>query len=251
MEGGVEDRGSRGGCGGGVDAVGGGAGSALGGERGIFGSLALASLGPGGGAFRLGGGFGVLGVLLSHRLGLSLGLLLGGGLLLLAGALLLLAFAVAGGIGGGEGVESTRDSLVNLALEGGVPVVFDGVVGATDERLGNLGPPVAELVVGEDQLAVLVAAPLLALDLGVEVVVPALAALLADAPRKLLRNLGPLLSAQLADELDDLGILLRRPRAFDELGVENLLPAVQALDVRALLEVLGCWVEVSRGGGGG
>ena len=105
--------------------------------------------------------------------------------------------------------------------------------------------------VGEDQLAVLVAAPLLALDLGVEVVVPALAALLADAARELLRNLGPLLSAQLADELDDLGILLRRPRAFDELGVENLLPAVQALDVRALLEVLGCWMEVSRGGGGG
>jgi len=189
--------------------------------------------------------------LLRHRLGLSLGLLLGGGLLLLAGTLLLLAFAVAGGIGGGEGVESTRDSLVNLALEGGVPVVFDGVVGATDERLGNLGPPVAELVVGEDQLAVLVAAPLLALDLGVEVVVPALAALLADAARELLRNLGPLLSAQLADELDDLGILLRRPRAFDELGVENLLPAVQALDVRALLEVLGCWMEVSRGAGGG
>ena len=82
-------------------------------------------------------------------------------------------------------------------------------------------------------------------------VVPAFAALLADAPRELLRNLGPLLSAQLADELDDLGILLRRPRAFDELGVENLLPAVQALDVRALLEVLGCWIEVSRGGRGG
>ena len=129
-------------------------------------------------------------------------------------------------------------------------MVFDGVVGATDERLGNLGPPVAELVVGEDQLAVLVAAPLLALDLGVEVVVPALAALLADAPRKLLRNLGPLLSAQLADELDDLGILLRRPRAFDELGVENLLPAVQALDVRALLEVLGCWMECREVGAG-
>ena len=82
-------------------------------------------------------------------------------------------------------------------------------------------------------------------------VVPALAALLADAARELLRNLGPLLSAQLADEFDDLGILLRRPRAFDELGVENLLPAVQALDVRALLEVLGCWMEVSRGGRGG
>ena len=84
----------------------------------------------------------------------------------------------------------------------------------------------------------------------IQVVDPAFAALLADAALELLRNLGPLLSAQLADELDDLGILLRRPRAFDELGVENLLPAVQALDVRALLEVLGCWMEVSRGAGG-
>ena len=130
-------------------------------------------------------------------------------------------------------------------------MIFNRVIGASFERLGDFRPAIAVLCVRDDQLTVLVCAPLLALDLGVEVVVPALAALLADAARELLRNLGPLLSAQLADELDDLGILLRRPRAFDELGVENLLPAVQALDVRALLEVLGCWMEVSRGAGGG
>ena len=188
-------------------------------------------------------------MLLSHRLGLSLGLLLGGGLLLLAGAaLLLLALAVAGGVGGGERVESAGQGLVHLALERGVPVILDGVVGAPDERLGNLRPPVAELVVGDDELAVLLARPLLALDLGVEVVVPSLAALLSDAAGKLLRDFGPLLRAKLADELDDLVVLLLGPRALDELGVEDLLPAVEALDVRALLEILGCRGTAGRGG---
>mmetsp|Transcript_47604 Transcript_47604/g.114278 ORF Transcript_47604/g.114278 Transcript_47604/m.114278 type:complete len:306 (+) Transcript_47604:1197-2114(+) len=240
MERGVKDGSSSSRGGGGVDAVRGGSSRALGGERGVLGSLALASLGSRGGALSLGGSLGVCGVLLSHRLGLSLGLLLGGGLLLLAGAaLLLLALAVAGGVGGGERVESAGQGLVHLALERGVPVILDGVVGAPDERLGNLRPPVAELVVRDDELAVLLARPLLALDLGVEVVVPSLAALLSDAAGKLLRDFGPLLRAELADELDDLVVLLLGPRPLDELGVEDLLPAVEALDVRALLEILG------------
>tara|TARA_B100000405_G_scaffold295512_1_gene249585 strand:- start:533 stop:1300 length:768 start_codon:yes stop_codon:yes gene_type:complete len=128
-------------------------------------------------------------------------------------------------------------------------VILDGVVGAPDERLGNLRPPVAELVVGDDELAVLLARPLLALDLGVEVVVPSLAALLSDAAGKLMRDFGPLLRAKLADELDDLIVLLLGPRALDELGVEDLLPAVEALDVRALLEILGCWGLAGRGRG--
>ena len=129
-------------------------------------------------------------------------------------------------------------------------MILDGVVGAPDERLGNLRPPVAELVVGDDELAVLLARPLLALDLGVEVVVPSLAALLSDAAGKLMRDFGPLLRAKLADELDDLIVLLLGPRALDELGVEDLLPAVEALDVRALLEVLGCWMECREVGAG-
>jgi hypothetical protein len=70
-------------------------------------------------------------------------------------------------------------------------------------------------------------------------VVPPLAALLPDPPGELLRDLTPLLRAERLDELDDLVILLLRPRALHELGVEDFLPAVQALDVRALFEVLG------------
>ena len=80
-------------------------------------------------------------------------------------------------------------------------------------------------------------------------VVPSLAALLSDAAGKLMRDFGPLLRAKLADELDDLIVLLLGPRALDELGVEDLLPAVEALDVRALLEILGCWGLAGRGRG--
>lgn len=114
-------------------------------------------------------------------------------------------------------------------------------------------------------------------------------ALLADAAGELPGNHGPPLGAQLAHQLNDLGVLLhfqsrsqmtgcklvlgvplrqgstlshsveasrllqacgmateysaahlRGPGAFDELWVEDLLPSVQALDVRPVLEMLSC-----------
>ena len=176
------------------------------------------------------------------RLGLG-----GFGRLLAILVLALLAAAVVdGGVGGGERVETASERLVNLALEGGVPVVLDGVIGAPDEGLGDLGPLVAVLRVGDDELAVLLAAPLLALDVGVEVVVPALAALLADATGELLRDLGPLLRAESAHELDDLGVFLLSPGTLHELGIEHFLPAVKALHVGALIEVLSCEGENSK-----
>ena len=174
------------------------------------------------------------------RLGLG-----GFGRLLAILVLALLAAAVVdGGVGGG--CVETAALLVNLALEGGVPVVLDGVIGAPDEGLGDLGPLVAVLRVGDDELAVLLAAPLLALDVGVEVVVPALAALLADLDGELLRDLGPLLRAESAHELDDLGVLLLSPGTLHELGIEHFLQAVKALHVGALIEVLSCEGENSK-----
>lgn len=60
-------------------------------------------------------------------------------------------------------------------------MILDGVVSASVEVLGDLGPPVAEGLVGQEEQPLLVVAPVLLLDVGVEVVVPSLAALLADA----------------------------------------------------------------------
>ena len=151
----------------------------------------------------------------------------------------LLPLRVRGRVRGGERRQPSGDSLVHLALQGAVPVVFDRVVRASDERLRDLRPSVPVLRVRDDELLVLLPGPLLALDLRVEMVVPPLAALLPDPPGELLRDLTPLLRAERLDELDDLVILLLRPRALHELGVEDFLPAVQALDVRALFEVLG------------
>ena len=74
----------------------------------------LRPLGPAGSALSLGGSLGVCGVLLGHRLGLSLGLLLGGGLLLLAGAAPFFFLpSPSRGVGGGERVQAARQGLVH------------------------------------------------------------------------------------------------------------------------------------------
>ena len=84
-------------------------------------------------------------------------------------------------------------------------------------------------------------------DVRVEVVVPALAALLAGAPGQLRSDAAPLLRANLSHQLGHPGIILGRPRTF-RAAVEDLGPAVKALHVRLALNVFGhllCW-DVSQ-----
>ena len=109
-----------------------------------------------------------------------------------------------------------------------------------------------------------------AADVGVEVVVPALAALLADAALEVRRDERPLLQDEHEDrrevspscrtiqhsesdtnrrrrgwhlravsrnELYDFAVLLRPPVALDHLRVKHLAPAVQTLDRGFVLEV--------------
>lgn len=73
------------------------------------------------------------------------------------------------------------------------------------QHLGNLGPAVAEHLVGLTDDAVLLLSPAGLLHLGVEVVVPALTALLPQPALQVLGNQCPLLRAVLLDQLDDLG----------------------------------------------
>lgn len=75
-------------------------------------------------------------------------------------------------------------------------------------------------------------------DVRVEVVVPALAALLAGAPGQLGSDAAPLLRANLSHQLGHPGVVLGRPRTF-RAAVEDLGPAVEALHVRLTLNVFG------------
>lgn len=65
-------------------------------------------------------------------------------------------------------------------LHGRVPVVLYRVVSAAVEVLGHLGPAVAEALVGQEEEPLLEVLPVVLLDVGVEMVVPAFPALLAD-----------------------------------------------------------------------
>jgi len=87
--------------------------------------------------------------------------------------------------------------LLDLVFHAAVPVVLDGVVGAPGEGLGDLPPTVPEGREGGEDCAVLVARPGAVLDLWVELVVPALPALLSASTAELRGDLAPLSGAPL------------------------------------------------------
>jgi hypothetical protein len=66
-------------------------------------------------------------------------------------------------------------------LHGGIPVIFDGVIGSALELPGEVGPLIAEIFVEEKEEPLLVDAPFLLIYIGVEMVVPPFSALFADA----------------------------------------------------------------------
>jgi hypothetical protein len=68
-----------------------------------------------------------------------------------------------------------------------------------------------------------------AADVGVEVVVPALAALLAVPPVKVLGDERPALGAVLLDEGEQRCVLRRRPEPLRQRRVQHLVPAVLTL----------------------
>lgn len=70
-----------------------------------------------------------------------------------------------------------------FALESGVPVVFDGVVGATIEQSGNGGPFVPESGVGPDNGVVFIGSEGAVLDLRRKLVAPPQSARLAGSTR--------------------------------------------------------------------
>ena len=86
-------------------------------------------------------------------------------------------------------------------------MIFDGVVCAPGEERCDFGPFGAVNTVRMNDGAVFIGGPSLLFDIGVEMVVPALPALLADAAGQKRRNKRPLFRAVLVDKLHH-GIVL-------------------------------------------
>jgi hypothetical protein len=83
------------------------------------------------------------------------------------------------------------------------------------------------------QAQVLLMHPLLLVDVGVEVVEPALAALLADAARQLLRDVRPLdfTDSVSLDQRRHHVVLVRLPGTLLQPGLQNFVPAMETLDI--------------------
>ena len=94
-------------------------------------------------------------------------------------------------------------------------MVLNRVVCAPFEHLGDLGPLVVHDTVHQKQDPLFLLVPVDFLDAGVEVIVPALAALLAYSAIQVLRDEGPLLWPVGHHELEDTPVLLRRPGPLD------------------------------------
>ena len=112
-------------------------------------------------------------------------------------------------------------------------MIFNRVIRPSLERFCNLRPSVPVLGVRDDELSILLDAPLFAFNLRIEMIVPSLATLLSDSPREFIRDSRPSFRTERGDELDDSRVLLGRPRSLDELRIEHLLPSVQTLHVGA------------------
>ena len=93
-------------------------------------------------------------------------------------------------------------------------MVLDVVVCATLEVFGNIGPAIIELIVEENKSPLLLIAPTNFLVQGIQVIVPALSALLAHATCELPCDEGPVVGTLLLDILYDHSVFVGGPPAL-------------------------------------
>lgn len=127
----------------------------------------------------------------------------------------------------------------DLPLQRGVKVVLNRVVRAAKQQFGYFRPLVAKLLVRVENYAVLLFSPFTVFNIRIQMVMPPLSALLADPAVQFGRDETPVFSAVLVHEVDDGLVFFFCPRPFDQTGVEDLLPPMQALHVRPVVEELG------------
>ena len=125
-----------------------------------------------------------------------------------------------------------------VLLETCVEAILDIVVDPPRHELLNLDPLVLVHLVQLHQLEVLCHSPFLLVQVGIDVVIPALSALLPDPPREKSGDFLPLFEAELGYFLPEDHVFLRRPVSFDLLNsavfsvVSELQPPVHALHFR-------------------
>mmetsp|Transcript_21645 Transcript_21645/g.47205 ORF Transcript_21645/g.47205 Transcript_21645/m.47205 type:complete len:245 (-) Transcript_21645:1885-2619(-) len=112
-----------------------------------------------------------------------------------------------------------RNVAFDLALHGGIPMVLNGVIRPTGQQLRDLSPLVTKSLVVGDNKSILLLAPRLLTNGGIEVIVPTLAALLTDASRELGGNLTPALGTMSLDKFHNLLILLLAPGSLESTGL--------------------------------
>lgn len=94
-------------------------------------------------------------------------------------------------------------------------MVLDRVVGSSVEVFSNVGPPIFELAVLQEQDPLLLVAPIDLLYAGVQVVVPTLAALFALAARQLAGDSRPAHRPMLKHHLEHFFVFFFGPRTLD------------------------------------
>ena len=112
-----------------------------------------------------------------------------------------------------------RHELLDLPPHRTVPAVLDGVVRAPGQGLGDVGPARATPRVAPQYDLVLGGRPGQLADVGVQLVVPPLPALLARAARQVRREDGPLARAVALDRAQQELVLGGGPGALDLRGV--------------------------------
>jgi hypothetical protein len=87
-----------------------------------------------------------------------------------------------------------------------------------------------------ENLLVFLFSPTVFLDIRIQMVVPTFTTLLTDATFQIMSNLRPVLSTVNFHLVHEVAVFLLCPWPLDHLRVENLLPAVQTLDICAELK---------------
>lgn len=118
-------------------------------------------------------------------------------------------------------------------------MVFDSVVSPAFKDAGDVGPLVCLVAIEQVEDPLFFAGPgRTSLDHRVQVVVPALPALLADATRQMVGNFGPKMRSVYADQVQKKSVLDVSPGSLYQVGVEYLLPPMQALHIGPPLQRL-------------
>ena len=110
-------------------------------------------------------------------------------------------------------------------------MVLYGIVSSSLQDLGDLCPLIAQSSVMKKQNPFFLCTPTDLLDLGIQMVMPSLSALLSYPPWQMLCNLSPLLRTSSFYQMQDKSIFLFSPRAFHQTRVEHLLPSMKTLNV--------------------